>query len=93
MVEPMKIAAGLLLSTVAGMLTWWRLKNRSGPSDLFQFFAWTAMAMAALMLCSLLLPEPFAQPAQEVLGWCLAGSMAAISLGAALRALEGLLEA
>lgn len=93
MVEPMKIAAGLLLTTAAGLLTWWKAKNRGGPSDLFQFFAWTAVFMAALMLCSLLLPQTFAQPAQEVLGWCLAGSTAAIGLGAALRALEGLLEA
>lgn len=89
----MKFAAGLLLSTATGLWTWWRIKDPARPSDLLQFFLTTSLAMLGLLLMTLLLPEPFAAPAQEVLGWCLAGPVAALSFGAALRALEGLLDA
>ena len=89
----MKLAVGLLLSTATALLNWSQLKTRGARSDLFQFFAWTGAAITMMFAGSLLLPDLFAQPAQEILGWCLAGSIAALALGAALRALDGLLEA
>jgi hypothetical protein len=62
-------------------------------SGFFGFFVWASAIAASLLAVSALLPAHLIQPVQDLLGWCLAGAVAALSLSAVIRALEGLLDA
>ena len=47
---------------------------------------------AGFFLLSLLLPDDMAMVVQDIVGWCVAGTVAALALVATAKVLEGLLD-
>ncbi|MDO9404257.1 MAG: hypothetical protein Q7T87_09515 [Polaromonas sp.] len=86
----MKLIAGFLISFLAGLMTWRRLQG--GASSPLRLFSGAVLMTAALMLLTLLMPTSLASTVQEILGWCLAGSVAAVFLASVIGVLENLLD-
>lgn len=88
----MKSMGGLLTGVTAGLLTAWKVDANHRHTDLLTIFLTLLGWAAGLFLLSLLLPDNLAQVAQEFIGWCLAGTVAALALLATVKILEGLLD-
>ena len=88
----MKIAGGLLIGMAAGLLAL-RAAQGNGRNSAYVPALVGAVAIAgALFAISFLMPDGLEQAAQELIGWCLAGSVAALGLLASVKGLEGLLD-
>ena len=88
----MKSGAGLLNSLAAGMLTVWRIHANPKQTDFLHIFLTVLVWAAGLFLMSLLLPDDLAEGTQEFIGWCLAGTVATLTLLTSVKMLEGLLD-
>ena len=88
----MKQMGGLLTGMAAGLLTVWRIHASPRGIDLVHAFLTALVCAAGLFLFSMLLPDNLADVLQEFMGWCLAGTVAALALLACVKGLEGLLD-
>ena len=88
----MKSGAGLLNSLAARVLTVWRIHANPKHTDFLHIFLTVLVCATGLFLLSLLLPDDLAEVTQEVIGWCLAGTVATLALLASVKMLEGLLD-
>lgn len=64
------------------------MKLAGGRSGLWILLA----SMAAVIACSLLLPDDLAQLALDLMSWCLVGALAVLALLASIKALEDMLD-
>lgn len=88
----MKFGGGLLTGVTTGLVTAWKAHASHQHTDLLPIFLAVLVGAAGLFLFSLLLPDELAQTAQEFIGWCLAGLVAALALLASVKVLEDLLD-
>ena len=88
----MKIAGGLLIGMAAGLLALRAAQGNGRDSAYVPALAGAVALAAALFAISFLMPDGLEQAAQELIGWCLAGSVAALGLLASVKGLEGLLD-
>lgn len=49
-------------------------------------------SMAAIIACSVLLPDDLAQLALDLMSWCLVGALAVLALLASVKALQDMLD-
>ncbi|MBK5206473.1 MAG: hypothetical protein JJD98_14030 [Polaromonas sp.] len=88
----MKFGGGLLTRVNEGLLTAWKAHAGYKHTNLFPIFLTVLLGAAGLFLFSLLLPDNLTQVVQVFIGWCMAGSVAALALLATVKVLEDLLD-
>jgi uncharacterized membrane protein YadS len=88
----MKIAGGLLIGMAAGLLALRAVRSNGRDSAYVPALAGAFAIAGALFAISFLMPDGLEQATQELIGWCLAGSVAALGLLASVKGLEGLLD-
>lgn len=66
--------------------------SKGAKNDWLELTLVMLIAFAGLLAFSLILPDGPARVVQEILGWCMAGSMLGLGLLAAIKGLNGLLD-